>query len=46
MSRRWDFAYLLMNEGDYVFQDMKKYPAFWGVTPRGEANGTHLYRID
>jgi hypothetical protein len=40
------FHYLLLNEGDYVFQDMKKYPAFWGVTPLGEANGTHLYRID
>jgi hypothetical protein len=40
------FRYLMMNEGDFVFQDMKKYPAFWGVTPRGEANGTHLYRID
>ena len=38
--------YLLVNEGDAVFPDMKKYPTFWGVTQLGEANGTHFYRID
>jgi hypothetical protein len=38
--------YLLVNEGDMVFADMKKYPSYWGVTQIAEANGTHFYRID
>jgi hypothetical protein len=40
------FRYLLLNDGDFVFKDMNKYPNFWGVTQLAEANGTHLYRID
>jgi hypothetical protein len=40
------FRFLLLNDGDFVYQDMHKYPNFWGVTPLAEANGTHLYRID
>jgi hypothetical protein len=40
------FRFLLVNEGDMVYQDMKKYPTFWGITQLAEANGTHFYRID
>ncbi len=40
------FRYLLVNNGDMVFTDMKKYSIFWGVTEIAEANGTHFYRID
>jgi hypothetical protein len=40
------FRFLLVNEGDMVYADMKKYPSFWGITQLAEANGTHLYRID
>jgi hypothetical protein len=29
-----------------VYEDMRKFPAFWGVTELAEANGTHFYRID
>ena len=38
--------YLLINQGDMVFEDMKKFPAYWGITQLAEANGTYLYRID
>jgi hypothetical protein len=38
--------FLLVNEGDMVFADMKKYPSFWGITQLAEVNGTHFYRID
>jgi hypothetical protein len=40
------FRYLLVNDGDMVQADMKKYPTFWGITQLAEANGTHFYRID
>jgi hypothetical protein len=40
------FRFLLVNDGDMVYADMKKYPMFWGVTLLAEANGTHFYRID
>src|ERR1017187_5604662 len=40
------FRFLLVNEGDMVYADMKKYPTFWGITQLTEANGTHFYRID
>src|SRR5450759_112485 len=40
------FRFLLVNAGDMVSADMKKYPMFWGVTHLAEANGTHFYRID
>jgi hypothetical protein len=38
--------YLLVSEGDLVFQDLNKYAKYWGVTQLAEANGTRLYRID
>jgi hypothetical protein len=38
--------YLLMNDGDYVYPDIKKYAKFWGVTHLADANGTHFYHID
>jgi hypothetical protein len=44
--RALGFRFLMVNEGDMVYADMKKFPAYWGVTHLAEANGTHLYRID
>ena len=38
--------YLLINKGDMVYEDMRKFPTFWGVTQLAEANGTRFYRID
>jgi hypothetical protein len=38
--------FLLVNEGDLVYADMKKYPSFWGITQLAEVNATHFYRID
>ena len=38
--------YLLISDGDFVFQDFQKYPSYWGITKLAEANGTILYRID
>ena len=38
--------YLLISDGDFVFQDFKKYPKYWGITKLAEVNGTYLYRID
>jgi hypothetical protein len=40
------FRYLLINQGDMVYEDMKKYARYWGITELTEANGTHLFRID
>jgi hypothetical protein len=40
------FRYVLVNEGDYVYGDLKKYLGFWGMTQIGEVNGAHFYRID
>ncbi len=38
--------FLLVNEGDMVYEDMKKYPTYWGITQLATSNGTHFYRID
>ena len=46
VSRYAHCSVLLVNEGDLVYADMKKYPNFWGITQLAEANGTHFYRID
>jgi len=40
------FRYLLINQGDLVYEDMRKYAKYWGITELAEANGTHLFRID
>jgi hypothetical protein len=40
------FRYLLVSEGDMVYQDFAKYFKYWGITQLAEANGTRLYRID
>ncbi|HXA51736.1 MAG TPA: discoidin domain-containing protein, partial [Candidatus Acidoferrum sp.] len=40
------FRYLLVSEGDLVYQDLKKYAKYWGVTQLFELNGTDFYRID
>jgi hypothetical protein len=38
--------YLLVNEGDFIYEDLKKNLSYWGLTQLFELNGTHLYRID
>jgi hypothetical protein len=40
------FRYLLVSEEDFVYQDLKKYGKYWGVTQLFELNGTDFYRID
>jgi len=40
------FRFLLVNDGDFIYQDLKKYLHYWGMTELAEANGTHFYRID
>ncbi len=40
------FRFLLVNDGDMVYEDMRKYPTYWGITELAKANGTHFYRID
>jgi hypothetical protein len=40
------FRYLLINEGDFVYQDLKKNLKFWGMTELAHVNETRLYRID
>jgi hypothetical protein len=38
--------FLLLNEGDMVYSDIKRYPNYWGIRQLAEKNGTHFYRID
>ena len=38
--------YILLNEGDLVYEDLIKFPTYWGLTELATANGTHFYRID
>ncbi len=38
--------FLLVNDGDMVYEDMRKYPTYWGITELAKANGSHFYRID
>ena len=40
------FRYLLINQTDMVYEDIKKYPSYWGMTDIANSNGTHLFRID
>jgi hypothetical protein len=44
--RALGFKYVLVNEDDYVYQDLKKNLRFWGMTQLAVVNGTHFYRID
>jgi hypothetical protein len=38
--------FLLVNEGDMVYADLKQYGKYWSIRQLAEANGTHFYRID
>jgi Dolichyl-phosphate-mannose-protein mannosyltransferase len=40
------FAYLLVNDSDFVAEDMRKDPALWGITQLAEVHGSRFYRID
>jgi hypothetical protein len=40
------FHYILLNEGDMVYQDMSKFPTYWGVREIFHAHGTHFYHLD
>jgi len=44
--KRLGFRYLLINDGDFVYEDFQKYSKYWGITHLANVNGTHLYRID
>ncbi len=38
--------YLLVNEGDFIYTDLKQYPTVWGVHQLAKRYETHFYRID
>jgi hypothetical protein len=38
--------FLLVNEGDLVYEDIHRYGSYWGVEQLAEKSGTHFYRID
>jgi hypothetical protein len=40
------FHFILVNPDDLVYQDMDKYPSYWGVTELAKVNGTRLYHLD
>ena len=40
------FHYILLNESDLVYEDVRKNWVFWGFTELAQVNGTHFYRID
>ena len=40
------FRYILLNEGDLVYEDVARNGPFWGMTELAKGNGTHFYRID
>jgi hypothetical protein len=40
------FHYILLNEGDLVYQDVSKNAVYWGFTELAKIDGTHFYRID
>ncbi len=39
-------GYLLINDTDYLADDMRKYRKFWGLTELTAIPGIHLYQID
>jgi hypothetical protein len=40
------FHFILLNPDDMMYEDMDKYPSYWGVTELAKVNGTRLYHID
>jgi hypothetical protein len=44
--RNLGFHYILMNEGDLVYQDVSKNATYWGFTELAKVDGTHFYRIE
>ena len=45
-ARALGFHYILVNQGDGVYNDILKYQKYWGLTEVAKAHGTHLYKID
>jgi hypothetical protein len=39
-------GYLLVNDTDFLADDMRKYPVYWGITELTSVPGIHLYQID
>jgi len=39
-------SYLLINDTDFLADDMRKYATFWGLTELTAVPGIHLYQID
>jgi hypothetical protein len=40
------FHYILLNEGDLVYEDVAKNATYWGFTELAKVDGTHFYRIE
>jgi hypothetical protein len=40
------FQYILLNEGDLLYEDVNKYPNYWGFTELARVNATHFYRVN
>jgi hypothetical protein len=40
------FHYILLNEGDLLYEDVNKYPNYWGFTELARVNATHFYRVN
>jgi hypothetical protein len=40
------FHYILLNEGDLVYEDVAKRATYWGFTELAKVDATHFYRIE
>jgi len=40
------FHYILLNEGDLVYEDVAKRATYWGFTELVKVDATHFYRIE
>ncbi|HJZ96106.1 MAG TPA: discoidin domain-containing protein [Candidatus Solibacter sp.] len=40
------FHYILLNEGDLLYEDLVKHASYWGFEELAKVNGTHFYRIE
>jgi hypothetical protein len=44
--KRLGFHYILLNEGDLVYQDVSRNATYWGFKELARIDGTHFYRIE
>jgi hypothetical protein len=40
------FHYIMMNEGDLVYEDVSKNAIYWGFKELVKVDATHFYRIE